>query len=187
MYTPINLGALMKGDINLRLVDRREVPAVGALIRDTIRASYPVAYPPRAVEFFLNYQSDDSIARRTESGILIVAERGGEIVATGSLVESKITGVFVRADLQGKKIGSLVMDWLETFAAGTGQDHVELSVSLPSRRFYEKRGYRITGPARIDVGQGQVLEYWEGVKVLGGKQGKPLGGARISGMTSESR
>jgi len=170
----------MKSDVSLRRIDPREVPVVGELIRDTMRASYPVVYPPRAVEFFLHYQSDDSIARRTESGIVIVAERDGEIVATGSLIGSEITGVFVRVDLQRKKLGSLVMDRLEACAAESGQDHVELSVSLPSRRFYEERGYRITGPARIDVGQGQVLEYWEGDKPLGGIMGSAPEGRAVN-------
>ncbi|MBM9606641.1 hypothetical protein [Desulfopila inferna] len=57
---------------------------MGALIRDTIAASYVVVYPPRAIEFFLNYHTDDSISRRNESGVVIVAEWGSEIVATGS-------------------------------------------------------------------------------------------------------
>ena len=102
-----------------------------------------------------------------------MAERDGEIVATGSLVGREITGVFVRADLQGKNIGGLVMNRLEACASETGQDHVELSVSLLSRSFYEKRGYSITGPAMIDVGQSQVLEYWNGVKLLGEERGRP--------------
>lgn len=49
----------MKSDVSLRRIDPREVPVVWELIRDTMRASYPVVYPPRAVEFFLHYQSDD--------------------------------------------------------------------------------------------------------------------------------
>jgi GNAT superfamily N-acetyltransferase len=75
--------------------------------------------------------------------------------------------VFVRANLQGKNIGNLVMNRLEAYAAENGHDHVELSVSLPSRGFYEKRGYKITRSARIDVGMAQALKYWEGVKLLG--------------------
>jgi GNAT superfamily N-acetyltransferase len=157
----------MNDDLKLRIIKPQEVPAVGALIRDTISTSYAVVYPPRAIEFFLNYHTDDSISHRNESGIVIVAEWGGEIVATGSLIGKEITGVFVRANLQGKNIGNLVMNRLEAYAAENGHDHVELSVSLPSRGFYEKRGYKIIKPARIDVGMAQALKYWEGVKLLG--------------------
>lgn len=157
----------MNGALNLRIIRTQEVPAVGALIRDTIAISYVVFYPPRAIEFFLNYHTDDSISRRNESGVVIVAQWGSEIVATGSLVGKEITGVFVRTNLQGKNIGNLVMNWLEAYAAENGQDCVELNVSLPSRGFYEKRGYTITRSSRIDVGMEQALKYWEGFKLLG--------------------
>lgn len=160
----------LNGNINLRIIKPQEVPVVGDLIRDTIRVSYAVVYPPRAIDFFLSYQTDDSIARRNESGIVIVAECCGKIVATGSLVRNEITGVFVSANFQGKNIGNLVMNKLEAYAAQNGHDHVELSVSLPSRGFYEKRGYKIKRPAKIDVGMAQFLEYWEGVKLLGKKE-----------------
>ncbi len=97
---------------------------------------------------------------------MIVAEWDGEILATGSLVGAEITGVFVRADLQGKNLGSLVMNRLESLATENGHKYVELSISLPSRGFYEKRGYRITQPASIDMGMGQSLDYWEGRKIF---------------------
>jgi GNAT superfamily N-acetyltransferase len=116
--------------------------------------------------FILNYHTDESISQRRKSGIVIVAEWDGEILATGSLVGAEITGVFVRADLQGKNLGSLVMNRLESLATENGHKYVELSISLPSRGFYEKRGYRITQPASIDMGMGQSLDYWEGRKIF---------------------
>lgn len=159
----------MNDQIRLRIIKPEDIPLVGSLIRNTIKTSYTAVYPPRAIEFFLKYHTDESILRRQESGIVIVAERGEEIVATGSLVGKEITGVFVKSHLQDNNIGSLVMDRLETLAAENGYDHVELSISLPSWGFYEKRGYNIIKSANIDVGMAQVLEYWEGVKVLNKK------------------
>jgi len=156
----------MNGKINIRIIKPDEVPLVGLLIRDTIRISYSSFYPLRAIDFFLNYHTDESISQRRKSGIVIVAELEGEILATGSLVSTEITGVFVRAALQGKNLGSLVMNRLEALAAENGHKYVELSVSLPSRGFYEKRGYRITRSVSIDVGMGQFLNYWEARKVV---------------------
>lgn len=156
----------MNDDIVLRVAGLEDIPLVGSLIRDTIRTSYAAVYPPRAVEFFLSYHTDDAILRRKESGTVVVAVRGREIVGTGSLVGGEITGVFVRPDLQGNDIGSLVMRELEALAAAGGRTRVELSISLPSRGFYERRGYRIMRAAGIDVGMAQTLEYWEGMKIL---------------------
>lgn len=157
----------MRDSIKVRRIKYDDIPGVGSLIRDTIRASYAVAYPPRAIDFFLNYHTDSAIEERAVNGLVIVAERGSEIVATGSIVGNEITGVFVKYGLQGNGIGSIVMDELEAWATREGRRHVTLSISLPSRSFYEKRGYGISETARIDMGIGQVLDYWEGRKVLG--------------------
>jgi tRNA-Thr(GGU) m(6)t(6)A37 methyltransferase TsaA len=160
----------MRDSIKLRRIKYVDIPGVGSLIRDTIRASYAPAYPPRAIDFFLNYHTDSAIEERAVNGLVITAERDSGIVATGSIVGNEITGVFVRPDLQGKGIGSIVMDELEAWATREGRGHVTLSISLPSRGFYEKRGYEITEADRIDVGMGQAIDYWEGRKILGERQ-----------------
>jgi hypothetical protein len=43
---------------------------------------------------------------------------------------------------------------------------VSLSVSLPSRRFYEALGYEIVEERSIDVGEGQRLDFWQAHKAL---------------------
>jgi hypothetical protein len=46
---------------------------------------------------------------------------------------------------------------------------VELDVSLPSRGFYERRGYRMLEDRSIDVGEGETLDYWRAAKRLAGE------------------
>jgi len=87
-------------------------------------------------------------------------------VATGSLRADEVSGVFVAPERQGEGLGGLVMDALEEAALRAGQCSTRLSVSLPSRRFYERRGYRILEARSIDVGGGERLDYWEAVKEL---------------------
>jgi len=123
-------------------------------------------YPDRAIEFFLRYHSNVSIEHRAANGLILVAEQNGEIVATGSVTGNEISGVFVRSTLQGEGIGGLVMDELESHVKKAGFENVILSISLPSRVFYEKRGYEIVKTAEIDVDMGQFLKYWEGRKML---------------------
>jgi hypothetical protein len=43
---------------------------------------------------------------------------------------------------------------------------VVLSVSLPSKGFYEALRYEILQEAHLDVGEGQRLDYWKARKVL---------------------
>ena len=74
-------------------------------------------------------------------------------MATGAIVGADISGVFVHPQLQKRGIGGQVMDRLEGDAALAGRDSVRLDVSLPSRGFYESRGYRLLESCSIDVGE----------------------------------
>jgi GNAT superfamily N-acetyltransferase len=108
----------------------------------------------------------DAISERVAGGLVLVVEDADGIVATGSLIGEEICGVFVSPDRQGRGLGRALMDRLEAAAVRAGQTHVTLSVSLPSRGFYEQRGYILTELLFGDMGEGQTLDYWEGTKAL---------------------
>jgi ribosomal protein S18 acetylase RimI-like enzyme len=150
----------------IRNVRESDLAAVSELIRRTIDACYPGVYPPRAVAFFKQYHSVGAIRERNRKGDVFVAERDGKVVATGSLASGEITGVFVDPEYQRMGIGAEVMRHLERRAAAEGCTEVELSVSLPSRGFYERQGYNITYERSIDVRDGERLEYWKAGKRL---------------------
>jgi GNAT superfamily N-acetyltransferase len=139
-----------------------------ALIHRTIDACYSGVYPPRAVEFFKAYHSEEKIRERSREGEILAVEREGDPVATGAVVGGEISGLFVRPDFQGCGIGAALMRELEEKAKAGGHDAAELSVSLPSRGFYGRLGYRITDARSIDVGEGQRLDYWQAEKHLDG-------------------
>ncbi len=153
-------------EIVIRVAGPSDVALVGNLARGVIRTSYAVAYPPGAIAFFLEYHSDDAIGKRIFSGTVLLAEMNGEAVGTGSLVGNEICGVFVRPDMQGRGIGGIIMDRLESIAEEKGVRLIELSVSLVSKDFYEKRDLIITRSASIDVGAGERLDYFEAFKAL---------------------
>jgi hypothetical protein len=47
-----------------------------------------------------------------------------------------------------------------------GHQEAVLSVSLPSRAFYERLGYQIIEGRSIEVGEGQHLDFWKARKML---------------------
>jgi len=155
--------------VRLRHCEASDAPAVHHLIGATIDSCYPAHYPPRAVDFFKSIHSADAITRRADEGLVLVAEDAGGIVATGALVGGEIGGVFVLPYAQGSGVGTSVMDELEHAALSLGLSSVELDVSLPSRGFYERRGYRVLESRSIDVGEGEFLYYWRAVKRLSGE------------------
>lgn len=154
--------------IAIRPFDENDLTSLYRMICDTIDASYSGVYPPRAVDFFKGHHSKERIAERGATGevLVLVAERDGSILATGSLVGTEIVGVFVRDEHQRRGYGKAVMAELERMAIAKGLPEVSLSVSLPSRVFYEHLGYDVLGECALDVGGGQYLKYWEGKKVL---------------------
>lgn len=139
---------------------------VRQLIHDTIRLSYAGIYPPRAVEFFLEFHSEERILQRVALGSTLVAEVDGEMVATGSLVGGEILGVFVSPECQRRGLGTAVMLELEEMARARGYSEVELSISLPSLSFYEDLGYAVQEERSLDVGEGQRLDHWNATKSL---------------------
>ena len=66
----------------LRLFEKRDLAATERLIHDTIDISYAEFYPPKAVEFFKSFHSEETILDRSQSGTVLVVEEDGELVGT---------------------------------------------------------------------------------------------------------
>jgi ribosomal protein S18 acetylase RimI-like enzyme len=143
-----------------------DAEAVRELIHHTIDVSYSPVYPPRAVQFFKDFHSGVKIIERHQTGEILVVEKDGKVIATGSIVGADILGVFVDPEFQHQGYGTSLMQELEKKAIVNGIEMVVLSVSLPSRRFYEILGYEIIAEHTIDVGEGQRLDYWDARKTL---------------------
>lgn len=151
---------------SIRQFRASDVRVVLKLIHHTIEVSYSPVYPPRAVQFFKDFHSGIKIIERHLKGEILVVEKDGDIIGTGSLVDADILGVFVNPAFQHQGHGKSLMQAIEKKATIKGIREVKLSVSLPSRRFYESLGYEIIEDRTIDVGEGQRLDYWEAKKTL---------------------
>lgn len=155
--------------MKLRRFDAVDLAAVQRLIHYTIDRCYRDPYPPRAVLFFKEFHARDNILERHAAGTVLVVERDQDIIATGATVADEITGVFVHPRFQGRGIGGQVMDRLEEIARAGGRTVTTLAISLPSRGFYEDRGYQVLESRSIDVGGGERLDYWGAAKRLDGQ------------------
>jgi GNAT superfamily N-acetyltransferase len=129
-----------------------DLSSLHCMICDTIDISYSGVYPVRAVQFFKDYHSKKRIMERSQAGEVLIIERNGSIVATGALVGNEILGAFVKPDKQGQGYGKTIMSELESRAKAKGLSEVVLSVSLPSRKFYENLEYEVLAECSLDVG-----------------------------------
>lgn len=150
----------------VRICGPADCSTVHDLICETVDVSYSSVYPPRALAFFKKVHDPDKIVERTASGLVLLAEVGGVAAATGSLVQDKISAVFVRPSLQGLGLGKRLMQDLEDSARQAGRQQIRLHVSLISRRFYESIGYKIIEAVSEDLGNGERLDFWNAEKSL---------------------
>ncbi len=143
-----------------------DIVPVRWLIHQTIDVCYSRVYPPRAVQFFKEFHSEEKIMERHRKGKILIVEQDETVVATGTTVGSDVFGVFVHPEFQHRGYGVALMCELENTAKAKGCTELELSVSLPSRKFYESLGYEMLEENSIDVGEGQHLDYWKARKSL---------------------
>lgn len=153
-------------ETQIREFKESDLISVGDLIYKTIDACYSGIYPPRAVQFFKQFHSHEKIIERHQRGEILIVEQDDNVLGTGSLINSDISGVFVHPQFHGRGFGGALMRELEKRAMASGCVESELSVSLPSRGFYEGLGYVILQECSIDVGEDQHLYYWQAKKLL---------------------
>jgi GNAT superfamily N-acetyltransferase len=154
------------GGISIRRFRESELGKLVRLITETNEISYADVYPPRAVQFLKDFSSETRIRDRSKTGTILVVEENGELVATGSLVDGGILAVLVHPRSQRRGRGKALMQALENEARADGLMEIRLSISLPSRMFYEGLGYKVVEAKSIDVGEGQRLDFWRAVKQL---------------------
>ena len=152
--------------VHVRQFRQPDVVPLRQLIHHTIDECYTTAYPPRAVQFIRDFHSDAKILERHREGEILGVEQRRKIIGTAAMVAGEIFGVFVHPEFQRKGIGSMLMRQLEARAVARGYDEAVLSVSLPSRAFYEHLGYEVTEDRSIDVGEGEILYFWQARKAL---------------------
>ncbi len=153
-------------DLELRRFRASDLDDVCELVRKTINTSYAAVYPPRVVDFFHDYHKREIVLSDAVVGHTAVVRAGRKLVATGTRIGTTVRRVFVRADLQRRGIGGLVMAELEQAAAADGIERLDLSASLPALEFYLRLGYEIVSEEDYEVAPGQHLEYYEMAKQL---------------------
>ena len=166
----------MTPPLTIRLFEESDAAALRRLICETIDVSYALVYPPKALDFFKAFHAEEKIRERAKRGTVLIAEADGTLIATGSLLDGEIFAVFVHPKRQGAGLGKALMEHLEEDARAAGVTESVLSVSLPSKRFYEGLGYEIVEERSRDLGDGQRLDFWKAKKRLVAVADKPVHG-----------
>jgi N-acetylglutamate synthase-like GNAT family acetyltransferase len=156
----------MSQSIKLTQMKTTDLAAVYALVQKTIEVSYGGVYPPEAIEFFKNHHSRENILQDIAKGYIVMAESGGQILGTGTLLGTNVRRVFINPEYQRQGIGKIIAEKLERKARANGLAKLDLSASLKSRQFWEARGFTSTKEFALPVANGQKLIFYEMTKTL---------------------
>lgn len=154
-------------DVEIAELRDEEAISVQDLIYRTIDVSYVPEYESRNLSFFKNQHDERSILERSRKGKALVAKLDGRIIGTGSIVNNEIIGVFVDPDMQSRGVGRRLMSALENMSDSM---IVELSVSLPSVKFYERLGYQDFTDRQIELTDGDCIRFYTARKYLSGTE-----------------
>jgi len=157
----------MGGDIKIRKLNKKDLPLVYRLIQNTIDFSYSGVYPPEAIEFFKDYHNKENIIKDAAAGYTIVAERDGEILGTGTLLDTNIRRVYISPSYQHRGIGKLIVQELERKALLKKLSTLDLEGNIVSRQFWEAMGFTIREECFLMVKNNRKLHYYVMVKKNG--------------------
>ncbi|WP_329108577.1 GNAT family N-acetyltransferase [Micromonospora sp. NBC_01699] len=140
-------------EISFRAARRTDVPAIVALLADDeLGATREIVGEDTDAAYWAAFEAIDADPRN----VLVVAEQGGEVVATlqltfipsltrGGAERAEIEGVRVRADRRGTGVGRLLVGWAVEQARERGCGLVQLTTDkrrTAAHRFYAGLGFR---------------------------------------------
>ena len=141
---------------------REDIPLVAEIARQAMQRTYPLYYPPKAVEFFLWWHSAGRIEEQFLEDEIYLLLQDGKAVGTGSRTGCHIHRVFVLPEQQGKGYGSAILRVLESRIFDedpTGYPEIILEAVLSSYGMYRRRGYEAVGFEARPVEGGEYLCY----------------------------
>jgi GNAT superfamily N-acetyltransferase len=121
--------------------DAKELSTV---MRAAVRISNSDDYPPKVIQILCDAYSPEKLLRSARRCHLFVAGEGEKIVGTITLMQNRISRMFVDPKQQRKGIGKKLIQHVERFARKLGLKELKVRASLTAFEFYQKCGYKKT-------------------------------------------
>lgn len=129
----------------IRPMRRQDIPAVSALIQNTVLVSNSADYDLEVIRALLENFSQRGLRSLAGRRRLFVCDSGGRLRGVIGLEGEAVCNLFVAPDEQGRGIGQELLEQVEDLAREQGLARISLDSSLTAVGFYERLGYRRTG------------------------------------------
>lgn len=123
-------------------------PALAELFYHTVHTVNAADYTPEQLAAWAPGTAEpDGWDRSLRQHHTLVAVEGGTVLGFGDMDDGGyLDRLYVRADHQGRGVGSVLCDLLERAAGGRVVTHA----SITARPFFERRGYRILREQQVE-------------------------------------
>jgi GNAT superfamily N-acetyltransferase len=156
----------LESGIKIKEFDKQQLESLYRMVQNVIGISYPEVYPPEAVRYFKEHHTKDDILNDATTGYTLIAYYMGEILGTGTLLDTNVRRVYINPLYQYKGIGKLIVSELEKKAVNNRIVKLDLSASLLSRQFWESCGYCVASEEFMPLENNQSLHYYTMVKTI---------------------
>lgn len=130
--------------MRIRKFIQSDATQLSELMRETVVKSNSKDYSKEAVECLCNEFVPERLLKDSKRMDIFVASEKSKLLGTISLVGYRISRMFVLPKVQGKKIGSKLIKYVEQFAQKNGKTTLRVRSSLTAYGFYQKLGYQKT-------------------------------------------
>lgn len=133
-----------------------DVVAVSCLIGHTAFVSNAADYTGEVLTELAQWYSPENITRLAVDRVWLVAEDGGVVLGTISVVtpdedsRGELAGFFVAPSAQGRGLGGLLLSAAVERARAMGATSLHCDSSLTAEQFYLRHGWRVLG--RVEDG-----------------------------------
>ena len=149
----------MTQNIHIREFNKEDLDRVITLIHHVVETSYKDVYPANALKLYKEFHSRENILNDAENGYCVIAENGGRIIGTGTLLDDGIRRVYIDPSYQKNGIGTGIYRELEKKALQTGLSRLGLGASVIAREFWESVGFVFEEEVDIPAGDEQLKFY----------------------------
>lgn len=134
----------------------QDAKALAAICSKAILEIYPRWYPQGAVSFFLDFHSEENIAKDIQAGKVFICIEDETAVATITVSGNELHRLFVLPQRRGRGYGTALLDFAERLVF---EEHAaaKLESSMPAYALYLKRGYAATGFYSEQTASGDFL------------------------------